>query len=179
VASSHRAAILPGLAGQGKSTLCAGLTHRGWRLLSDEVAPILPADGRVLPVPRPISLKNESIEIIRDFAPDAVIGPEWPGTSKGTVAHVLPPPESVERAHETAEPAWIVFPSFRKGEAASLLPVTKAKALMRTADNSFNYSVLGQRGFETLAALIDRCDCYDLVYGDLEAAVALFEGLRG
>jgi hypothetical protein len=49
---------------------------------------------------------------------------------------------------------------------------------MRAADNAFNYSVLGRLGFETLADMIDRCECYDLRCGDLEAAVTLFDELR-
>ena len=58
------AVVLPGPSGVGKSTLCAALVARGWRLLSDEVAMIRPQDGLLQPYPRPISLKNESIEMI-------------------------------------------------------------------------------------------------------------------
>ena len=43
-----RALILPGVTGAGKSTLCAGLAHRGWRLLSDEFALIRPGGLFVL-----------------------------------------------------------------------------------------------------------------------------------
>ena len=177
VASQGRAAILPGRAGSGKSTLCAALVQNGWRLMSDEVALIRPSDGMIQPVPRPISLKEESIDAIRRFAPDAVLGPEWSGTSKGTVAHLLPPPDSVARADETAQPVWLLFPVFEKGATATLEPVTKAAALMRTADNAFNYSVFGQQGFEMLAALIDRCDCYEFRYGNLPDALDRFETL--
>jgi HprK-related kinase A len=178
VANRGRAAILPGRAGSGKSTLCAALIRDGWRLLSDEVALIRPTDGMIQPVPRPISLKEESIEVIRRFAPDAVLGPEWPGTSEGTVAHLLPPPDSVARAGETARPAWLLFPVFEKGAATTLVPVTKAAALMRTADNAFNYSVFGQQGFEMLSGLIDRCACYEFRYGDLADALRQFETIE-
>ncbi len=172
------AAILPARAGQGKSTLCAALAHRGWRLLSDEVAAIRPEDGRVVPVPRPISLKEGSIELIRRFAPDARIGPIWPGTSKGAVAHVLPPLDSVRRAEEAAVPRWIVFPRWAPDAVPSLDPVPKARAAMRCADNAFNYSVLGRSGFETLANLVDRCECFDFGYGGLDDALHCLEGLR-
>lgn len=175
VANQGRAAILPGRAGSGKSTLSAALVQNGWRLLSDEVALIRPSDGMLQPVPRPISLKQESIDTIRRLAPGAVLGPEWPGTSKGTVAHLLPPPESVARAAETAEPHWLIFPAFDKGSATTLEPVTKATALMRTADNAFNYSVLGRQGFEMLAGLIDRCECFEFRYGDLQDALEKFD----
>ena len=178
VANQGRAAIFPGRAGSGKSTLCAALVQCGWRLLSDEVALIRPSDGLIQPVPRPISLKEESIDAIRRFAPDAVLGPEWPGTSKGTVAHLLPPPDSVARAGEPARPAWLLFPVFDKGATATLEPVTKASALMRTADNAFNYSVLGQQGFEMLAGLVDRCECFEFSFGSLPDAVRRLETLE-
>ena len=177
VASRGRAALLPGRAGSGKSTLCAALLQNGWRLLSDEVALIRPSDGLIQPVPRPISLKEESIDVIRRFAPDAVLGPEWPGTSKGTVAHLLPPPDSVARAGEPARPAWLLFPMFEKGTGVTLEPVTKAAAMMRTANNAFNYSVLGRQGFEMLADLIDRCECFEFRYGNLADALSRFETL--
>jgi len=177
VAGGEGAAILPGRAGSGKSTLCAALVARGWRLLSDEVALIRPTDGSIQPVPRPISLKEASIEAMREFAPDAIFGPMWPGTAKGTVAHMLPPPDSVARVSETAQPKWILFPVFQSGAKARLQPLPKARALMRTADNAFNYSVLGRQGFELLADLIDRCDCFELRFDDLEQAVGKVNAL--
>src|SRR2546423_11656048 len=53
-----RALLLQGPPGCGKSTLCAGLASRGWRLLSDELALIDPATAEVAALARPISLKN-------------------------------------------------------------------------------------------------------------------------
>lgn len=178
VADGDLVAILPGQAGSGKSTLCAALLQRGWRLLSDEVALVRPADGRIQPVPRPISLKEESIDVIRQFAPDSVIGPEVSGTSKGTVAHLLPPVDSVTRAGEAASPAWVIFPVFERGGGATLSPVSKASALMRTAENAFNYSVFGRQGFDVLSVLIDRCQCYELRFGNLDDALLQLESLQ-
>ena len=173
------ALLLCGRAGSGKSTLCAALAHRGWRLLSDEVAVIRPGDGRVVPVPRPISLKGVSIDVIREFAPEATVGPAWERTIKGTVAHVLPPTASVERSAESASPAWLVFPRHRSDSEGVFAPLPKARALMSAADNAFNYSVLGTRGFTTLAAVIDRCSCSQLRFGDLEQALAHVGRLAG
>ena len=174
-----RAALFSGKAGSGKSTLCAALVHRGWRLLSDEVALIRPEDGRILPVPRPVGLKEGSIGVIRRWAPEAVLGPEWPGTAKGAVAHMLPPPGSVERSAETALPAWLFFPRFDERASAELEEVSRARAFLRAANDSFNYSVLGRTAFETLARCVDGCTCFDLRYGDLETAVRRIAELTG
>ncbi len=171
------ALLLCGRAGSGKSTLCAALAHRGWRLLSDEVAVIRPGDGRVVPVPRPISLKGASIDIIRDFAPEATLGPTWERTIKGTVSHVLPPRESVDRSAESASPAWLVFPRHDPDTAGVFAPLAKSRALMAAADNAFNYSVLGARGFAALADAVDRCRCAELRFADLDQAIPPLDGL--
>ena len=48
------AAILPAPPGSGKSTLCAALMNRGWRLLSDELALISLTDTTITPFGRPV-----------------------------------------------------------------------------------------------------------------------------
>ena len=171
------ALILPAPPGSGKSTLCAGLTARGWRLLSDELTLLDPATGRVVPLPRPIGLKNASIEVIRRFAPDALIGRSTLDTTKGTVAHMRAPRDSVLRATESARPGWIVFPTFCAGKAACLQSLSKARSFMRIANNAFNYSLQGAAGFSTLERVVDRSVCFEFTYGDLEEATGLFSEL--
>lgn len=172
-----RALILPGVTGAGKSTLCAALAHRGWRLLSDEFALIRPGDGALDPWPRPISLKNVSIDVIRGWAPDAYLSTPVPNTNKGTVAHVRPPADAVQRAAEPAIPAWVVFPTFEKSSPAALAPFPKARAFFRLADCSFNYESLGIRGFQALSRIIDGCDTYEFRYSSLDDALRLLGGL--
>jgi HprK-related kinase A len=177
VEKSGRALILPAPPGSGKSTLCAGLVNRGWRLLSDELTLIEFASCSVVPLPRPVSLKNASIQVIGAFAPGATIGPAVHDTTKGSVAHMRPPPDSVRRARETAAPGWIVLPSYQAGVDARLTPLSKARGLMKMAENAFNYSVHGRCGFELLARFVDACGCYEFAYGDLGEAAAIFDDL--
>ena len=171
------AVILPGQPGAGKSTLCAALNLRGWRLLSDEVAMMRAPDIQLIPVPRPIGLKEGSIDVIRRFEPTAVLGPSTPGTRKGTVAHIQVDAMSLQRASETAAPRLIVFPSWRKDAPVELKPYSKARALYRIASDAFNFSILGSTGFETLASLVDACDCHTLTYGHLDEAIATLNQL--
>lgn len=171
------AAILPAPPGSGKSTLCAALVLRGWRLLSDELALVRLTDGCILPLPRPVSLKNQSIDVIRDYAPDAVLNRPVSDTQKGTVAHMRPPGDSVARAQQTARAAWVIFPKYQDGAATRLEPVTAARSFMRIADNAFNYSLLGTRGFDALTQLVGGCQCHDLTYSELDEAIAVFDRL--
>jgi HprK-related kinase A len=170
-----RALLLPAPSGSGKSTLCAGLAFNGWRLLSDELALLDPAQGVVAALPRPLSLKNESIDVIRSFAPEAIFGATVHETTKGSVAHVKPPAEAVARGGEAALPGWIVFPRFVSGAKAVLEPRPKARAFMGLVDSAFNYNVHGRQGFAALSRLIDAADCYDFSYSSLEEAVAVFD----
>lgn len=174
-----RAVILPAPPGSGKSTLCAALVNRGWRLLSDELALIRLSDGHLVPLSRPISLKNESIQIIQDFEPSAVITPQTHDTSKGTVAHLKPPAESVQRMSEHALPKWIMFPRYVKGAAPKLTVKGKAQSFMQVAESAFNYSFLGEIGFSALSRLIDTCDSFNFVYSRLDDAIAAFDSLSG
>lgn len=172
-----RALILPAPSGSGKSTLCAGLTFSGWRLLSDELTLIEPAGGRIAPLPRPISLKNQSIDAVRRFSSEAVIGPVVHETIKGDLAHVRPPKEGVERDRERPLPRWVVLPHYVEGSPPRLEPLPKAQAFMRLVDSAFNYHVHGRRGFDVLAALVEHCDCYSFTYSALDDAAAVFERL--
>lgn len=172
-----RVLIMPAPPGSGKSTLCAALVLNGWRLLSDEMALIDPETGLVVPSPRPVGLKNKSIDIIQHRAPAGVFGPVAYDTMKGTVAHMRPPTESVARAGEAALPGWVVFPRYITDAPANLVTRGKASSLMELAQNSFNQSVHGRAGFEALSDLIERCDCYDFSYGHLDEALAIFSAL--
>jgi len=171
VEKGGRAVVLPGRPGSGKSTLCAAMVQRGWRLLSDELTLIRPGDGAAVPMPRPISLKNESIRLVKQMAPGAVFGPGCPTARKGQVAHLRPPLASVEQAKVTARPRWVIFPQYVAGSATSLSQLRKSRAFLRIAECSFNYSYLGTTGFETTKRLVNDCEFFGLDYGDLDDAL--------
>jgi HprK-related kinase A len=177
VEKGGRALLLPAPPGSGKSTLCAGLVHRGWRLLSDELALVDMDSGLVRGMARPVNLKNQSINVIRRFAPQAVMTPPVADTQKGTVALMQPPGESVRRVHEPAKPTWIVLPKYAADHAGLLQGHSKARTFLLMAEQSFNYDVHGLRGFEAMSALLDRCDCMQFTYGQLEDAVRTFDEL--
>lgn len=172
------AAILPGPPGSGKSTLCTALVARGWRLFSDEMALIDLETGELSANPRPISLKNDSIDIVRNFWPEAVIGPLAQGTDKGTVAHVKPPQASVARQQRTCRPGVILFPKYRSGHSASLVPLTRADTLMQLITSTFNYNGLGQKGFLALSKIVESSACLKLTYSRLDDAISIFDGLN-
>ncbi len=177
VEKNGHAAILPAPPGSGKSTLTAGLVLSGWRLLSDELALIDRKSGMIQPLPRPVSLKNQSIDVIRQFDGEAFINRPSHDTIKGTVAHMRPPRESVLRQHEPAQPCWVIFPKWEAGASTRLTPRSRAQTFMFLAQNAFNYSHLGADGFRVGTALVDQTECFDFRYSDLDEAIAAFDRL--
>jgi len=171
------ALLLPASPGHGKTTLCAALANRGWRFLSDEFGLVRPGATAAEPVPRLMPLKNESIAVLREFAPEAYIGPEVAGTRKGTVAHLRPPSESVAMANRASPVKWIVFPRWSAGAGLDLASVPKAQAFMELATHAFNYEPLGFEGFETVKSLIDAASCWRLSYSRLDEAVEALAAL--
>jgi HprK-related kinase A len=169
--------IFPGTPGSGKSTLCAALVCSGWRLLSDEMTLLSMADGKIYPVPRPVSLKNQSIDVIQQFDPGAEFGQIVNGTAKGSISHMCVPEQSIQLSNQPAVPSKLIFPKYIPDSETELTPLSKGRAMLDAAENAFNYSVLGVHGFEKLAEMIEQCDCFEFKYSKLEEAIALFSAL--
>ena len=176
VAREDRALILPAAPGSGKTTLSCALSLAGWRFLSDEFGIVDMDSGELLPMVRPAPLKNRSIEIIGQ-RPGAVLGPLYPRTRKGDVAHFVPDRASFADRHRRARPRLVVFPAFRAGAPLRCTPLDKAAAAMRLGLNSFNYRALGPAGFDAVVALTRAVQAYELSYGDLDEAIACIDKL--
>jgi HprK-related kinase A len=177
LARDDRALVMPAVPGAGKSTLTAALAHSGWRLLSDEFGAIDMQTGEVWPLLKPPVLKNESIGVIRAFAPSAVLGRVHPATRKGDVAHVAPPADAVAARHRPARPFAIVLPHWQQGAQARLEPVTPALACSALAYNAFNYRVCGLDGFRVVARLSREVPAWQLTYSELPDAIQCLDAL--
>ena len=177
LAKQGRGLILPGEPGSGKSTLCAALAFSGWQLLSDELTLIDLVTGRIQPVVRPISLKNESIDIITSCYPQAKVGSYVEGTAKGSVAHIQAPACSINRMHALADPSVILLPKYCPQTELDIESLDKSQAFMRVAENSFNYSILGEKGFVAVGDLVEQVECYRVQYNKLDNIIEFIEQL--
>lgn len=171
VSLGDTAIIMPGLPGAGKSTLCAALGLSGWRILSDEHAMIEPDSTEIVPLCRPVSLKNESIEVIKSFSSRAIFGPTSKETHKGLVAHMKADLHPKSHDTRTLKAHTMIFPRYTRDEPQRLSPRRRTDSFILAAYHSFNYSLLCEAGFDAMKKLINSVDCYDLVYHDLDWAV--------
>lgn len=167
--------ILPALPGSGKSTLTAALTQRDWRLLSDEFGVFDPESGMFRALLKPVALKNQSIEVMRAFAPSATMGPVFPKTRKGRVAHLAPDAQSVQRRHEGARPGAIVLPRWQAGSPTHWKPLPEHIVFPALSFNAFNYNLLGEVGFRAAIGLMRQCPAWELTYSDLDDALATID----
>jgi HprK-related kinase A len=163
------ALVLPGEPGAGKSTLCAALALSGWRLLSDELTIVSHDTCEVQPMPRPISLKRKSIDIVRAGFAEAVLTVPVEDTHKGTIAYVRPSDASVEGWTRPVPIRHVVFPRFNREAEFRVETVSRAQALAELMSHTFNVGLLGRQGFESLAAALAGAECYAVEYPDLAA----------
>ena len=171
------ALLMPALPGSGKSTLTAALSLRGWRLLSDEFGAYDPQVGAFRAMLKPVALKNQSIDVIRSFSPLAKFGPQFPKTRKGTVAHFAADAASVAGRHRLAKPGAVILPKWAAGSSTQLEPVSADALFPSLAFNAFNYKALGAAGFDAAVRLAQDCPAWQLIYSDLDDAIAAINAL--
>lgn len=167
-----RALVLPAPPGSGKSTLCAGLMLSGWRLLTDEMALLtMETQPRLLPLGRGVSLKNQSIALIREFSPLAQFTQVTHDTIKGSIAHLAPLPEHVARLQQSALPGWIVFPQYAGGAATEITPLPRPAVLLDLMGQSFNAQRLGLPAFKALTSMLGSSSSHHIRFGSLQAGL--------
>jgi HprK-related kinase A len=179
LAQGEQAMVLPGFPGAGKSTLCAALAYiEGWRLLSDELAILDPGSGALRPHPRPISVKNASIDIVSAF-PGARIGPIYRDTRKGDISHLACPEGSIRDAEVPARVRWIVFPRFQAGAPPRVEAISRTEAFSLIAEQSFNQHRMGEAGFASMCAMLDGAECFEVTYGSTADSLAAIRQICG
>lgn len=170
--------VLPAPPGAGKSTLCAALVCSGWRLLSDELTLIeLTQGNRIVPLCRPVCLKNESISVIKEFSSSSTFGSVCRGTAKGDVSHMIAKKHDIEMIERRAPARWIIFPRYVAGGKTKLKGRSKATTFFEMARQSFNFHVLGESGFDVLRRVVDDSRCFDFEYSNLEDAISVIDHL--
>lgn len=88
-----------------------------------------------------------------------------------------PPLDSIRRGQEPARPRWLIFPRWVANAPLRLESMPRSQAFLMVATNAFNYEVLDEAAFRLVADVVRACDCYSLVYSDLNEAIPALDEL--
>ena len=159
------ALLIVGSSGQGKSTLSTRLCETGWRLLSDDAAPLRMDSNEVIPFQQSPHRRKPSGRQVR------------PGNvGMFEKEEVVIPPSSLGR--EAAVIRAIVFPLFTYGAPAGLSLLPPGEAALELLRNSTNFADHKEEAVNRAASLARVVPMYRLAYGDWQSAVPLLETLH-
>lgn len=164
---NNQAILFPALPGSGKSTLTTCLGLSGWKVYSDEMAIIDLHTLEVKPLYRPACIKNQSISLINQWFPDAIMTPVCHDTSKGSVAHVKLTDWSAFKTYKPVPIAGLVFPKYQVDSELTILELDQLQGFQAFCTHSFNYHVLGEQGFDAVSRLIGSLRLFEASYNDL------------
>jgi len=165
VGSDKGCILISANSGGGKSTLASALMEEGYRLFSDEFGLLDHGNTVLHPYPRPVSLKGQSIQIVKNFA-----GVEWmsktlSGTPKGDIAYRRARASDIASANQPLPAKLILFPSFQEGATSTTKEISKPEALMKLIPSSTNYHLLGEPAFTSLVRMVSGARAYEITYG--------------
>lgn len=151
------ALLIAGPSGQGKSTLATRLCEYGWRILSDDAAPVRMEIDEVLPYPQ---------SAFRRKYP----GRELAQTELGHLEkeEVLMPDDVLHL--EAALIRGIVFPLFRNGAPPEISVRPSGEAALDLIRNCTNFADHKETAVARVARLARAVPMYHLTYGDGHAA---------
>jgi hypothetical protein len=142
-------------------------------LLGDEFALIDPVTGQAFPFPRPISLKNQAVDVMQALVKPDRLGPLMKDTPKGDLRHLIPDKASIAAMDMPAKPALILFPAY--GHKTEVRAVGQGEVFVRLTQASTNYTALGEAGFRALTALVAAVPALAIDYPDTETGLKLVE----
>ena len=152
-----RAVLVVGASGAGKTTATTSLAMAGLGYVTDDITAVQP-DGRVRGAAKPIGLRAPSIDVL---GLDRRLLQSPPATYLPTEeAQQFVAASSLGAAvSPMAEPGMIVFlsPEVPSGTAE---PIRRSRALARLTEYAFDLDDANGGGFEALAALVRRSDCW-------------------
>jgi hypothetical protein len=164
--------LLPGASGSGKSTLVAGLVRAGLGYLTDELAALNMATGRLVPYAKPITVKPGSFSVLPGMGPD--VGLECGhGPWAGQEWQVAVGDDTGRRIGRPCVPRFVVVPRYDAAAATALTPLSDTEAFFALAVNAVNLIPHGSEGTRALGRLAKGCRCFSLTMSDLDEACRL------
>lgn len=161
VANADGGLLFLGPWGHGKSTLAAHLSARGWAYLADDVVPLDPRLGRLLPFPQTPRIRQ---------------GDPGQPVPRELLRHLPKADTSLrpEGVCREAAPVWaLIFPRYEAETPARLEPCSPATATMGLLQQCVNFAAHRSAAVHYLAHLAAHRPACHLVFSDVQGAVEL------
>jgi hypothetical protein len=156
------AVLIPARSGGGKSTITTAFVEHGWQFMSDDIAPIMIGELRVLSYPqRPTRRKFPGNHVA-----DGRIG----GLERESVSLA---PDDVHLGH--ADLKTIIFPEFGARATPRLTRLTPGEGAMKLIGSVRNFLDHREAAIEAIADVARAAELYQFDYGDPLHAYVLIE----
>jgi hypothetical protein len=174
-----RCLLLPGRAGAGKSTLCAGLIGAGFELFGDDTVVLSRRDLAARPLPLGICLKPGAWAAVTSAYEGIRRLPVHRRLDDQRARYLTPGDGAISVDVAARAPvAWLVFPTYRPDRPARLEPLDKATALQRLLAEFYPLPAgLDVGAVDALVRWIEGVDCFALSLPSLATGVARLDEL--
>ncbi len=166
-APNGRGVILPAASGSGKTTLVAGLVRAGYGYLSDEAAVIDPTDLRLHPLPKALTVKKDGRDLHAPLKPSEedleFVEGRW---------HLHLSDDAERSPVGACDVGMVIFPQYVPGAATELRAIEPVEVCLRLAKNAMNLRGRADLVLPVLGRLSEATAGFELIAGDLDAAVA-------
>jgi hypothetical protein len=163
-----KALLMVGESGSGKSMTSWGLLHRGFRYMSDELAPVDVDAMQVHPYPRALVLKQ---------APPS--GPTLPTEGVLDVSGTYHVPVRAMPAGAASRPCaigWLLLVTYKPGlQQPALRPIRPAEAGARIYASALNLLQHPAYGLDAVARIVEAVPCACLEAADLRLTTELID----
>ena len=155
-----QAVTLAGESGRGKSTLVTGLCSRGWSFMSDDVSPLDPATGLLIPFALAPEFRQN---------PGVVLPADRVQSLKKTEFPLEP-----ERVCRQSVPiGGLIFPRYEPGVSARLAPCSPGEAAMQLLPCCLNFVRHREVAVRYVCELVQKLPAFRLSFSDSQDAVEL------
>ena len=176
VSRKGRCLLLPGLAGSGKTTLCAALVQSGFEFISDDLVLLEQGSRALFGAPFPFALKEGSWLVLRRMFPEIDVLPVHLRADRKEVKCLVAP--IIAPVGDAYPAGWIVFPRYSPNSTVELRKLDQAMVLNRLLAESFAPSSrLGTGQFGLLVNCVRAASCYELSFATLDDALPAIIGL--
>lgn len=147
VSRDDQAVLCVGQGGSGKSTLLTSLYREGWTYFSDDVQPVDPVSGSVLPFP---------LHPVYREGGNRLMSPEELRALKKKRVYL----ESDRVASDPTPIGLIIFPTYQPDEPAPMSERAPASAIVKLAQHCFNKDGFQGDLVAALQGLVERAPAY-------------------